>query len=396
MRLRWLVDVGASRTRTRASRIRLGLFTQAASIILLAACSSSATKTKPTPLAAIANPVNVQRVWKVELGDSEGTFLRPCVLEHAIFAASGKGNLVRVDPSSGQELWRVQVDGGIAAGVGSDGLTVSVVGPRGNILAYDAAGKLLWQAQASSNVIAPPLVGHDLVVVRSTDQRITAYEVASGKRRWVFQKQPPPLSLRVEADLAISADSLLVGFPGGRLGSIALTNGAGRWEAAVSEPKGATEVERLADVVGVPALIDSDVCAASYQGRIGCFETRNGDLRWAREFSARTGVAVSEDAIFGVDSGSHVNGFKRSSGATLWQSGVLAYRDLSPPVVLGKLLAVGDFEGRIHFLSAEDGKIVGRFDAGAGPVISTPQVWNGAALFQTARGQLLLLSATGG
>ena len=375
----------------------LGFFVSTVFVaLLLAACSSSSEHAKPVPLEAIASPIEVRRVWDVELGDSEGTFLRPCVLEHAVYAASRKGSLVRIDPSSGKEVWRVQVSGGITAGVGSDGLTVAVVGPRGNVQAYDAEGKALWQVQAPSDVVAPPLVGHDLVLVRSTDQRITAYEAASGKRRWIFQKQQPPLALRTEADLALSGENVLVGFPGGRLGSIALSNGAGRWEAAVSEPKGATEVERLADVIGVPGLVEGDVCTASYQGRIGCFDARNGDLHWAREFSAGAGVAVSDDAVYGVDASSHVTGFKRTSGASLWQNAALANRGLSAPVIVGKLLATGDFEGRIHFLRREDGKLVGRFDAAGGRVISTPQTWNGLALFQTARGHLILLSVAGG
>ncbi len=379
-----------------ADKVGLGLGASTVFLVLLlSACSSTSERAKPTPLETIASPIEVRRVWDVELGDSAGTFLRPSVLEHAIYAAAREGRLVRIDPSSGKEVWRVQVSGGIEAGVGSDGLTVAVVGPRGNVQAYDAEGKALWQAQAPSDVLAPPLVGHDLVLVRSTDQRITAFEAASGKRRWVFQKQQPPLTLRAEADLALAGENVLVGFPGGRLGSIALSNGAGRWEAAVSEPKGATEVERLADVVGVPALLESEVCTASYQGRIGCFDSHNGDLRWAREFSAATGVAASDDAVYGVDASSHITGFKRASGASLWQNSALANRELSAPVVVGNLLAIGDFEGRIHFLRAEDGKLVGRFDAGAGRVISTPQTWNGLVLLQTAHGHLILLSVGG-
>jgi len=385
-----------SRRTSGTYRVRRALLALACCLAPLAGCSSSSEHAaKPTALTPIAAPINVQMAWSVDLGDSEGTFLRPSVLEHAIFAASRKGSLVRVDPSAGKELWRVSVEGGITAGVGSDGLTIAVGGPRGNVLAFDADGKRLWQAQAPSDIIAPPLVGHELVLVRSTDQRITAYEAGTGKRRWVFQKQQPSLTLRVEADMAFAGDSVLVGFPGGRLSAIALSNGAGRWEAGVSEPKGATEVERLADVLGVPAMAETDVCTASYQGRIGCFDAHNGDLRWAREFSAATGVAVSGDGVYGVDTSAHVSAFKRSSGAGLWQTAALANRGLSAPVVVGKWLVVGDFEGKIHFLSADDGKLVGRYDASAGVVISTPQVWNGAAVFQTARGRLFVLTAGG-
>jgi outer membrane protein assembly factor BamB len=374
-----------------------GAFASVCLSLLLGACASDSEKiNKPTPLAPVEAPLDVHSLWQVQLGSSEGSFLRPCVLENAIYAASRKGYLVRVDPVDGKEVWRTEIKGGIAGGVGSDGLSVAVAGPRGDVSVYDAEGKHLWDAQVSSDVIAPPLVGHGLVLVRSTDNRVAAFEVATGARRWVFQKQQPPLTLHGEAEMVFAGDNVLVGFPSGRLGAIALSNGAGRWEAGVSEPKGATEVERLADVIGVPAMIDEDVCAASYQGRVGCFDSRNGDLRWAREFSAGAGVAVTPTALFGVDASSHVNGFQRSSGAGLWQNSALAYRKLSAPVAVGDLLAVGDFEGKIHFLRAEDGKLVGRFDAGSGPVISTPQRWNGSAVFQTAQGRLLMLSVPSG
>ncbi len=394
--------VSARRMRAAPRRGRLssaaiaGVLALALSNALLSACSTGSDKQAPTALTPIAAPIDVRRAWEVDVGNSETTFLRPCVLENTVYAAGRDGNLVRIDPTTGKELWRIRVDGGITGGVGSDGLVIAVAGPRGNVEAFDPEGKKLWEAQASSDVISPPLVGHGVVLVRSTDNRITAYEAGTGARRWVFQKQQPPLSLRAEAEMVFSGDAVLVGFPGGRLGSIALINGAGRWEAGVSEPKGATEVERLADVMGVPQIVGDDVCTASYQGRIGCFDARSGDLRWAREFSAATGVAAGGDVVVGVDGNSRISAFKRSSGATLWQNGALAYRGLSPPVVLGKYVMVGDFEGKIHVLAIDDGRIVGRVDHGDGPVISTPQVWNGAGLFQTARGRVILLAPAGG
>lgn len=380
--------------RMSARQRRDALCTAAGAMWLaLAGCASDAEKaTRPVPLTAIDAPIAVHSVWQVDLGGAEGTFLRPCVLENAIYAASREGNLVRVDPGTGHEVWRTQVKTGIAGGVGSDGGTVAVAGSRGNVTVFDAEGKHLWDAQVSSDVLAPPLVGHGLVLVRSTDNRVTAFDAATGSRRWVFQKQQPALTLHGETEMVFSGDNVLVGFPSGRLGAIALSNGAGRWEAGVSEPKGATEVERLADVVGVPGIVANDVCTASFQGRVGCFDAHSGDLRWVREFSAGAGVAVGGTAVYGVDASSRVNAFQRDSGAGLWQNGALAYRRLSAPVAVGSLVAVGDYEGKIHFLRADDGKLVGRFDAGSGPLISTPQTWNGAAVFQTAHGRLLMLS----
>lgn len=383
---------GPECTGRSARRIAVGV-ALGIGLLALAACASTADKSaKPAALSAIAAPIAVHKSWEVDVGDAEGSFLRPAVADQALFAASRKGDLVRIDPVNGKEVWRVRVDGGIAAGVGSDGFVLAVVGPRGNVVAFDAAGKRLWEAQAASTVLTPPLVGHDLVLVRSTDQRLTAYEAATGRRRWMFQKQQPPLTLQVETELAFAGDSVLVGFPGGRLDAIALANGAGRWEAGVSEPKGATEVERLADVFGLPALLDNDVCAASYQGRLACFDARSGDLRWAREFAAGAGPAISATAVFGIDQAGHIYAFDRSLGGSLWQTAALAERGLSSPAVVGSLLVIGDFEGRIHFLKISDGSLVARYDATVGILTSTPLVWNGAVVLQTSRGRVLLLT----
>lgn len=41
--------------------------------------------------------------------------------------------------------------------------------------------------------------------------------------------------------------------------SMMLNNGAIRWEVPIGEPRGATELERIADVSGVPAIYGQGV-----------------------------------------------------------------------------------------------------------------------------------------
>ncbi|HEX7156458.1 MAG TPA: outer membrane protein assembly factor BamB [Burkholderiaceae bacterium] len=362
-----------------------------AAALLLAACASSSETAKPAPLPPISAPIPVRVAWHVALGDGRDTFLRPAVLENAVFAAGEDGEVVRVEPGSGKVAWRVKVTGPLGAGVGSDGFTVAVAGTRGQIYAFGADGNRLWEAQVTSPVLTPPLVGHDLVLVRSTDQHISAFDASTGKRRWVFQKQQPPLTLRAASEMVFSGDSVLVGFPGGRLTSIALSNGAARWEAGVSEPKGATEVERLSDVIGVPAIDGREVCAGSYQGRIACFDAASGDLRWARDIAAGAGVAAGDDRVYGVDGASHVYCLALGTGAPVWQNPALSNRALTTPAVLGKLVAVGDFQGYVHFLAASDGSFVGRLETDGSPMVAAPQPWAGGVIVQSQRGELALM-----
>lgn len=361
---------------------------------LLAACASSKDPSlKPAELTDIKPAVELRLRWSVSIGAARGAPLQPAAVENAIYAAAADGTLVRIAPDTGRVLWRVDAATPISAGVGSDGATVAVATPRGEVLAYDVEGKLRWRAQVSSDVTAPPLVGRGVVVVRSTDHRVTAFEAESGKRRWTYQRQQPPLSLRVGTEMAFAGDNVVVGFPGGRLVGVALANGAARWEIAVSEPKGTTEVERLADVVGAVAVAGRDLCAASFQGRIVCADAVNGNLRWARELSAGAGAAIGDAQVYAVDARSGVLAFTRDVGASVWKNDRLANRALTTPAEFGRTVAVGDLGGYLHLLSAVDGAFVGRARVDASAIVARPQRWADGLVVQTQDGTVALLAA---
>ncbi len=362
---------------------------------LLAACSSSGKSEKPAALVDIKSPVPIQVAWRAKVGDGRRSFLEPAVVQNAVYAASAEGDLVRLDPADGKEIWHVKAPARIGAGVGTDGFVVAVAGQRGEGFAYSGEGKLLWQGRVPSDVVTPPLVGHGLVIVRSTDQGVTAFDAEKGQQKWIFRRPTPPLALRTPSEMAFSGDNVIVGFPGGRLVAIALTNGASRWDSAVSEPKGATEVERLADVLGSIGLQDNQVCAASYQGRIACFDAASGDQQWARELSAGAGVAIEGDALVGVDAASTVEAFARSNGTAQWSCKQLAYRSLSSPAVGEHWVAVGDGQGYVHFLNSSNGKLIGRLELDGSPIVAMPRLLGNGVLVQSQRGHLALLVPQG-
>jgi outer membrane protein assembly factor BamB len=378
--------------RSEPLRAAFGLTMVAA---MLAACSSSGKSEPPAKLTDIKSPLPIRVAWNIRVGDGRRAFLEPAAVENAIYAAAADGDLMRIDPNGGKEVWRVRAPARLGAGVGSDGFVVAVAGQRGEVFAYSAEGKLLWQARVPSDVVTPPLVGHGLVIVRSTDQSVTAFDTEHGQKKWTFKRQTPALALRAANDMVFFGDNLIAGFPGGRLVAIALSNGASRWDSPVSEPKGATEVERLADVLGTISLQDNRVCAASYQGRVACFDAISGEQQWAREMPAGAGVAIDGEELLGIDSASTVQAFALSTGAARWASKALAYRGLSSPGVQERWVAVGDYKGYVHFLDASDGKLVGRADLDGSPIVAQPRPVGGGVLVQTQRGHVVLLMPQG-
>ena len=180
--------------------------------------------------------------------------------------------------------------------------------------------------------------------------------------------------------------AVFAGFPGGRLVAVSAVNGNLIWEATVALPKGATELERVADVSSVPVTDGRQVCAAAYQGRVACFGTVKGELLWARDFSSISGLSMDARNIYAADEKSAIVAFDRSNGASLWKQDKLYGRNVTAPALAGRFLAVGDLQGYVHFLSREDGSFVARVATDGTPIIAQPVSFEDHVVVQTLKG----------
>lgn len=369
--------------------------------IVLAGCSTMsslnpfaskpAPRNPPAPLAQFEQTMAVRTLWSASIGAAGDSALKPAAGAGSVYAAAADGTVARYDAASGGAVWRISAGTRLTAGVGTDGETIAVGSRDGSLLAYDNTGKLRWKAQLTSEILSAPAVGEGVVVVRSLDNRISAYEIASGKRRWTLQRTAPPLTLRAAPGIVIASGTAFVALPGGRLLALALSNGGPRWEASIGEPRGATELERIADVSGTPVVSGREVCAVAYQGRVGCLDVANGNGRWNRPLSSTVGLAVDERFVFGVDDRSVVNAYTRDSGGSVWRNNKLQNRDLTAPVSIGRAVAVGDMEGYVHFLSREEGAFLARITSDGTPVAGMILVGDNLVV-QTRGGALLALS----
>jgi outer membrane protein assembly factor BamB len=158
-------------------------------------------------------------------------------------------------------------------------------------------------------------------------------------------------------------------------------------------PKGATELERVADVTSSPAVSGTTICAAAYQGRVACFESNSGNTLWSREMSSSVGLDMDSRYVYVTDDKGAVHCLDRNSGASVWKQDKLGLRSVSRPLAIGNHVAVADYQGFVHLLRREDGAFAARIATDGSAVRTEPQRLGDGLLVQTANGGLHALDA---
>lgn len=346
------------------------------------------------PLTEIATPIAVKTLWQASVGDSQQAVFSPAVTADGIYAAAADGTIARLESGSGKQVWRINSGERLSGGVGADRNLVVVGSAKGEVLAFDTSGVALWRVQISSEVLAAPKVADAVVVVRSADGRIFGLDAKDGKRKWYYQRATPALTVRSPAGITIARGIVYAGFAGGKMVAINLDSGAVRWEATVALPRGATELERVTDVIGLPVAAQREVCAIAYQGRIGCFEIGNGQAIWSREMSSTSGLSMDARYVFASDEKGAVHALDRIGGTSLWKQDKLRLRNLSAPLPLGAEIVLADIQGYVHFLARDSGALIGRVATDGSPVSTNPvPLPEGGFLIQTRKGGLYAFSA---
>lgn len=375
-------------SRVVATTLLLGSVT-----IALVACSGNSRVRKPTELAPVTNQFDLQPVWSTTIGSSESFNFHPVVAGDAVYAASHRGNLAKIDLSSGNKVWEASVPERLSIGPGSDGRTTVVVTTKGTVFAYDDTGKQIWKVSVGSEVLSEPIVAGGVVVVRALDNRFVGFDALTGVRKWTYQRQQSALSLRVGYGmLSIGNEVIVTGFAGGRFGMIALANGGLIWETPVSFPKGFSEIERLNDVTAKPSMEGEIICAVSYQGRIGCGQARTGNLLWFKDYSSYTGTSQSPEMVFSANEKSYVTAFAVKDGTQVWENTQLTFRDVGESLAIGKVLLMGDAQGYIHAFSQSNGELIARIRHDSSPISAAPIAVGGLILVQSQGGKIAAYS----
>ncbi len=365
-------------------RRSVGVVFVVAAVLLASGCSLfGPDRPDPKPLPAITAPVTVRNVWSQSIGDIRFP-LAVAVNGETVTLAAGDGNVVALEAGTGKAIWRANVGARLSAGVGGDGRSVAVV-TRDNELVVVENGQVRWRRNVGARVATPPLVAGERVFVLGVDRAVQAFDGQSGNRLWQLQRPGDPLTLSQGGVIAAFRDTLVVG-QGPRLAGLDPTTSAVRWEVPIGSPRGANEIERLADLVG-PALRTGDMyCARSFQAAVGCVDAERGRVFWTKTVGGTDAIGGDATQLFGADASDRITAWKTPSGDVDWTSETLMFRRLGAPAVIGDSVVFGDADGTLHWLSRAKGEPQARTPTDGSAITVQPIVVGQTLIVVTRKG----------
>src|SRR5699024_6502977 len=121
--------------------------------------------------------------------------------------------------------------------------------------------------------------------------------------------------------------------------------GQQQWQQAVALPDGRNDLENLVDIDAELASVGNQLYVASVGNKVASLSLSSGRIRWTRNVSSATALAIEDRYLYTTDLAGEIHAFKRLSGSPVWSQDAFKYRHVTGPVVYHGYVVFADFEG---------------------------------------------------
>lgn len=351
-----------------------------------------------------------QRVWAANIGAGSSRKNRiaasPVVAGGRIFTIDAK-SLIVATGSNGETLWKADLTakfdrgGDISGGglaFGEDRLFVAT--GYGELVALEpSTGAVIWRQRLNSPVAGAPAVEGGVVYVSTRDGAGFAVDAANGKVMWTMAGASNAASVMASASPAVYGRVVVFPFASGELAAALKLNGARVWAAPVAGQRNGRAYAGLTDVTGDPVVIGGTIYAGSAAGRTAAINAGDGSRLWTAGEGALNPPLVVGGSVFVVNDEARLVRMDAATGEVIWSVEMPYFVKQKPkrqkaifahygPVLAGGRIVVASSDGVLRLFDPTDGTLVARADIPGGAA-SAPALAGGTLYVVSGNGQLL-------
>lgn len=330
--------------------------------LILVACASTQ---RPSPDAPNFEPeLFVNMNWffifgSGEIADKYEQFL-PTVEGDIAYAAHGNGQVLARNYIERKNLWMLDMGEPLAAGVSKVGKNLYVVTSNGELVSFTSEGEENWRVPLTSVALAPVIATEKLVFVHTQDGKLSALDVTTGQKSWIFDSGIPRLTIKGAGQPVLDNDLIYAGFANGKIIAFDQKTGEVRWEQRLSQGDGRSDLDRLVDVDGQLTKVENLLIASATNGFLTIIDLNTGRKLGDMQYGSSRTVIAEEQKLFVVLEDDTVVCLDPQTREEVWRQERFQGRALSNPAYLSGYIMVSDYQGYLYALDAKDGRPVGK------------------------------------
>lgn len=345
--------------------------------------------------------------WSQPIGRGNNKKLQissdPIIAGGRVFTLDAKGE-ARAFSTSGSLIWSRNLTPGFdkegqASGGGlayGDGTLFATTG-YGEVISIDPAkGTIRWRHRMDATISAPPVYTDGVVVAVGRNNVAMGLDARNGRIKWQQQSSSGEPGLFGASAPAASGKLVVLPFSSGEIVGVLARNGLRAWSTAVSGGRRGIARNNVGDISGDPVVDGDTIYLGNQSGRMVAIDRRSGERKWTAREGAYGPVWPEAGSVFVVTDQSKLKRLDATNGVEIWSVDLPLFKRpkkrANPyahfgPVLAGGRLFVASSDGGLRVFIPETGAAVAKVDISGGAA-SQPAVAGGVLYVLSKNGQL--------
>jgi len=259
--------------------------------------------------------------------------------------------------------------GGYGGGIAADGGRIFAASGFGAVIALDpASGNRVWEKNIGVPIRVAPTAAHDRLFVLTVEGRLHCLSTIDGADLWVVRGLPQSASLGLNASPIVDEDIVIVPYSTGDVVALRVADGSGLWSESLSRSRTTSSIASMSDAAR-PAVDNGTVFAVGHGGRMVATVAKTGERLWSVTVPGTQPPYVAGNSVFVVDTTGQLMALNRTDGRTQWTTKLPGSTAWAGPVLANGILWLVSKEGQLAGVDATTGRVTGEMSVGGATFI---------------------------